>query len=181
MRAIIPNVQSILALARTLHLTIIHTREGHLPDLSDCPPAKLERSRNAHAEIGSNGPLGKLLIRGEYGHDFIDELRPRPNEEIIDKPGFSAFHATPLPSILRDRHITHLLLTGVTTEVCVHSTLREAVDRGFHCLTFADATATFDPDLHDAALKMIASEGGIFGHVAATSAFLNATHAAAHP
>ncbi len=172
MRAIIPNVQRILARARSLNMLIIHTREGHLPDLSDCPPAKLERSKNANAEIGSAGPLGRLLIRGEYGHDFIDELQPLKTETVLDKPGFGAFHATNLSSLLRDKRITHLIVTGVTTEVCVHSTLREAVDRGYDCLTIADATATFDLQLHEAALKMIDSEGGIFGHIATTAAVL---------
>ena len=175
MRAIIPNVHKLLTHARKRNMLIIHTREGHLPDLSDCPPAKLERSKNANAEIGSPGPLGRLLIRGEFGHDFIDELQPLPNEPILDKPGFGAFHATNLSSLLRDKRTTHLILTGVTTEVCVHSTLREAVDRGYHCLTLADATATFDPALHEAALKMIDSEGGIFGHIASTNAVLESS------
>ena len=144
---------------------IVHTREGHVPDLSDCPPYKLARSRNAGAEIGSPGPLGRLLVRGEPGHDFIDELRPAAGEIVIDKPGYSAFAHTDLDHRLRVRGIDTLLLTGITTEVCVSSTLRDAVDRGYRCITVADACASGFPDLHDAALRMIAVEGGIFGTV----------------
>jgi nicotinamidase-related amidase len=173
-RAIVPNVAAILAAARALGLMIVHTREGHVPDLSDCPPAKLARSRNADAEIGSQGPMGRLLVRGEYGHDFIDELQPAPGESVIDKPGFGAFYATTLADQLKARAITHLLFTGVTSDVCVHTTLREAVDRGYRCLTFEDATATFDDEIHRIAMKMISVEGGIFGEVCSTRTFLSA-------
>ena len=147
---------------------IVHTREGHVPDLSDCPPYKLARSRAAGAQIGSSGPLGRLLIRGEAGHDFIDELRPAAGEIVIDKPGYSAFAHTDLDHRLRVRDIDTLLLSGITTEVCVSSTLRDAVDRGYRCITVSDACASGFADLHDAALRMIAVEGGIFG-VAVTS------------
>ena len=174
MRRIVPNVAALLAHARGLGLPVIHTREGHLPDLSDCPPVKLARSRAANAEIGKPGPMGRLLVRGEYGHDFIDELTPIAGEIVIDKPGFCAFHSTPLGTILRNRGISHLLMTGVTTDVCVHSTLRSAVDRGFYCLTIEDATATFDEAIQNACLDMIAVEGGIFGQVATTKCVLAA-------
>lgn len=168
-RAIIPNVMKILELARKLGLMVVHTREGHVPDLSDCPPAKLARSRNADAEIGSQGPMGRLLVRGEYGHDFIDELQPVAGELVIDKPGFGAFYATPIGERLKERGITHLLLTGVTSDVCVHTTLREATDRGYRCLTFDDGTAAFDDEIHRVGMKMISVEGGIFGEVASTA------------
>jgi nicotinamidase-related amidase len=150
-------------------MLVVHTREGHRPDLSDCPPAKLERSRAAGAEIGSKGPLGRLLVRGEFGHDFIDELQPLPGEPVIDKPGYGAFHQTDLAQILQNRDIDHLVIGGVTTEVCVHSTLREAVDRGYRCVLASDACGSAHPHLHEAALQMVAVEGGLFGRVAAST------------
>lgn len=156
--------------ARRAGAAVLCTREGHRPDLSDCPPAKLERSRAAGAEIGSPGPLGRLLVRGEPGHDIIDELRPAPGETVIDKPGYGAFHGTDLGAALARLGVERLLLTGVTTEVCVHSTLREAVDRGYRCVLVADACASAYPDLHRAALAMVAVEGGIFGRVLDTEA-----------
>jgi biuret amidohydrolase len=168
MQAVVPQVQRLLAAARAAGLTIVHTREGHLPDLSDCPPAKLARSVAAGAPIGGHGPLGRLLVRGEQGHDFVDALRPRPGEEVIDKPGYSAFHLTRLGSLLKRLGVQRLILCGVTTEVCVHSTLREAVDRGFECLTVGDATAASQPELQAPALAMIGVEGGIFGRVCST-------------
>jgi nicotinamidase-related amidase len=158
-------VSRVLAAARAAGLTIVHTREGHLPDLSDCPPYKLARSRRAGAEIGSAGPMGRLLIRGERGHDFIDALQPRSGEVVIDKPGYSAFEHTVLAQVLTTRNIDTLILTGITTEVCVSSTLRAAVDRGYRCFTVADACASSDAQLHEAALRMIDVEGGIFGEV----------------
>ncbi len=164
----IPFIASLLALARKNKLLVVHTREGHRPDLTDCPPAKLARSRQADAEIGSVGPLGKLLIRGEYGHDIIDELKPTFGEPVIDKPGYGAFHQTDLAQILEAQHIKRLYICGVTTEVCVSSTLREAVDRGYECVLVGDACGSAYPDLHDAALKMAAVEGGIFGSVVDT-------------
>ena len=165
LQAAIAPIRRLLDAARAAGLMIVHTREGHVPDLSDCPPVKLARSRNAGAEIGSQGPLGRLLVRGQPGHDFIDELRPAVGEIVIDKPGYSAFVQTDLDHRLRVRDIDTLLLCGITTEVCVSSTLRDAVDRGYRCITIGDACASAFPDLHDAALRMIAVEGGIFGSV----------------
>ena len=165
LQAVIPAVHKLLDAARAAGLMIVHTLEGHVPDLSDCPPYKLARSRNAGAEIGSPGPLGRLLVRGEAGHDFIDELQPASGEVVIDKPGYSAFAHTDLDNRLRVRGIDTLLLSGITTEVCVSSTLRDAVDRGYRCITISDACASGFADLHDAALRMIAVEGGIFGTV----------------
>ena len=161
-------VSRLLDAARAAGLMIVHTREGHVPDLSDCPPYKRARSRNAGAEIGSAGPLGRLLVRGEPGHDFIDDLRPAAGEIVIDKPGYSAFAHTDLDHRLRVRGIDTLLLSGITTEVCVSSTLRDAVDRGYQCITIEDACASGSRDLHDAALRMIAVEGGIFGIVSSS-------------
>ncbi|HEX7812050.1 MAG TPA: isochorismatase family cysteine hydrolase [Burkholderiales bacterium] len=168
--AAIAPVRKVLAAARRAGIAIIHTREGHLPDLSDCPPYKLERSRNAGAEIGSKGPLGRLLVRGEAGHDFVDELKPVAGEIVIDKPGYSAFEHTTLQQALTTRDVETLLITGITTEVCVSSTLRSGADRGYRCITVGDACASGDPVLHNAALAMIGVEGGIFGEVATTAA-----------
>ena len=161
----IQAMRKLLGVARRLGMLVVHTREGHRPDLSDCPPAKLARSQAAGAEIGSAGPLGRLLVRGEFGHDFIDELQPLPGETVIDKPGYGAFHQTDLAQVLQNRGIDHLILGGVTTEVCVHSTLREAVDRGYCCVLAADACGSAYPHLHTAALQMVAVEGGVFGRV----------------
>ena len=168
LQSAIAPVRRLLDAARVAGMMIVHTREGHVPDLSDCPPYKLARSRNAGAEIGSPGPLGRLLIRGEPGHDFIDELQPAAGEIVIDKPGYSAFAHTDLDHRLRVRDIDTLLLSGITTEVCVSSTLRDAIDRGYRCITVSDACASGFPDLHDAALRMIAVEGGIFGTVSSS-------------
>ena len=170
MRAVIGQAQRLVQAARAAGVLVVHTREGHTPDLSDCTNAKLRRSVNAGAPIGSLGPMGRLLIRGEYGHDFVDELQPQPGEIIIDKPGYGAFHATRLGDVLATRGIEQLIICGVTTEVCVHSTLREAVDRGYECITVADATAASHPANQAPALAMIAVEGGIFGQVMDTSA-----------
>ncbi len=163
LRAAIDPIRRLLHAARACGMYVIHTREGHCADLSDCFPTKLARSENAGAPIGSSGPLGRLLVRGEYGHDFIDELRPIEGEAVVDKAGYSAFHSTILYALLRTRNITQLLITGITTEVCVSSTLRSAVDRGFACTTVRDACASAYPELHDAAMQMIGVEGGIFG------------------
>ena len=168
--ATIRPIGKLLSVGRVAGLLIVHTREGHLPDLSDCPPYKLERSRRANAEIGSKGPLGRLLVRGEVGHDFVDVLRPLEKEIVIDKPGYSAFSHTTLQQVLTKRGIETLIITGVTTEVCVSSTLRTAVDLGYRCITVSDACASGDPALHKAALAMIGVEGGIFGEVATTAA-----------
>ena len=167
--AAIGPIQKLLAVARPVGMLIVHTREGHVPDLSDCPPYKMERSRKAGAEIGSKGPLGRLLVRGEVGHDFVEALRPKVGEVVIDKPGYSAFPHTPLQQVLITRGIDTLLITGVTTEVCVSSTLRSAIDLGYRCITVSDACASGDSSLHKAALAMIGVEGGIFGEVATTA------------
>ncbi|MHB1145728.1 MAG: cysteine hydrolase family protein [Thiobacillus sp.] len=172
LRRPIPAIQRLLDAARRHGMLVVHTREGHRPDLADCPPAKLARSRAAGAEIGSAGPLGRLLVRGEFGHDFIDELQPLPDEPVVDKPGYGAFHQTDLAQILQNRGIRDLILAGVTTEVCVHSTLREAVDRGYRCVLAADACGSAHPHLHEAALQMVAVEGGVFGRVAASDSLI---------
>lgn len=168
LRRPIPSIRILLDHARRYGMLVVHTREGHRPDLSDCPPAKLARSRQAGAEIGSAGPLGRLLVRGEYGHDIIDELQPLFGEPVVDKPGYGAFHQTDLAQILQAHGIRRLYICGVTTEVCVHSTLREATDRGYECVLVADACGSAHPALHDAALRMVEVEGGIFGRVADT-------------
>ena len=170
--AAISPIGRVLAVARAAGLLIVHTREGHRSDLSDCPPYKLERSRRANAEIGSKGPLGRLLICGEVGHDFVDDLRPLAWEIVIDKPGYSAFSHTTLQQVLTRRGIETLIITGITTEVCVSSTLRTAVDLGYRCITVCDACASSDPALHTAALAMIGVEGGVFGEVATTAAVI---------
>ena len=167
--AAIRPIEKLLAVGRKAGLLIVHTREGHVPDLSDCPPYKLERSRRAGAEIGSNGPLGRLLVRGEAGHDFVEALRPLEQEIVIDKPGYSAFVHTGLQQMLTKRGIETLILTGVTTEVCVSSTLRTAIDLGYRCITVSDACASGNPALHKAALAMIGVEGGIFGEITTTA------------
>lgn len=173
LRRPIPCIRRLLDQARNSGMLVVHTREGHRPDLSDCPPAKLARSREAGAEIGSKGPLGRLLVRGEYGHDIIDELQALTGEPVVDKPGYGAFHQTDLAQILETRGVRRLYICGVTTEVCVHSTLREAVDRGFECVLVADACGSTHPALHEAALHMVAVEGGIFGRVAATQSVVS--------
>jgi biuret amidohydrolase len=170
MQAVVSTVRQLLQAARAAGLLVVHTREGHLPDLSDCSPAKLRRSAVAGAPIGGIGPMGRLLVRGEYGHDFVDALQPEPGEVVIDKPGYGAFHGTKLGDVLSARAVQQLILCGVTTEVCVHSTLREAVDRGYQCITVSDATAASQPEHQTPALAMIGVEGGIFGRVASTAA-----------
>lgn len=163
--SVISKIQALLDAARQAGLLVIHTREGHLSDLSDCHPAKLVRSELAGAPIGQKGPMGRLLIRGEYGHDIIDELKPLNREVVIDKPGYGAFYRTHLDTLLEQHGIRRLILCGLTTEVCVHSTLREAVDRGYQCITVGDASAASNPNLQQAALDIISVEGGIFGSV----------------
>lgn len=173
LRGTLPPVLSLIAAARAAGLRIVYTREGHRPDLSDCPPAKLARSRAAGAEIGSPGPLGRLLVRGEHGHDLVDELQPRAGEPVLDKPGYSAFHQTELDQILRGWGIATVILCGVTTEVCVHTTLRAAIDHGLNCITVGDACAASEPQLQAPALAMIGVEGGIFGAVANSAALVS--------
>jgi nicotinamidase-related amidase len=162
-KPIVQPAQRLLAAARRAGHLVVHTREGYAPDLSDCSPAKLLRSRNAGSEIGTEGPMGRLLIRGEYGHDIIDELRPIPGELVVDKASYGAFCGTNLERLLRGRGIDTLYFAGVTADVCVHTTLREAYDRWFHCYYVADAISCFDPDIRRACERMIAEEGGIWG------------------
>ncbi|MBX7268308.1 cysteine hydrolase [Micromonospora sp. Llam7] len=165
LRRTIAPLTALLAGARATGLTVVHTREGHLPDLSDCPPAKLSRGAPSK-RIGDPGPKGRILVRGEYGHDIVDELAPLPGEPVIDKPGKGAFYATGLDALLAGRRIRSLLVTGVTTEVCVHTTVREANDRGYECLVLADCVGSYFPEFQRVGLDMIAAQGGIFGWVA---------------
>lgn len=172
LRVAIEPVQRLLAAARSLGIRVMHTREGHRPDLSDLTPFKRQRTVGSGAAIGSMGPLGRLLVRGETGHGIIDEVAPWPAEDVIDKPGFGAFYATDLELLLRAGGITHLALAGVTTDICVHTTLREAIDRGFFCTTVGDACAAGEADVHAAMLKCIAGEGNILGQVRDTSGMI---------
>ncbi len=165
LRAAIAPIAAVLAAARARHMLVVHTREGHRPDLSDLHEAKYRRGGFGR-RIGDNGPMGRILVRGEAGHGIIPELAPIPGEPVIDKPGKGAFYATDLETILHKRGITQLVLAGVTTEVCVHTTMREANDRGFECLLLEDGTASYFPDFHKAALEMACAQGGIFGWVA---------------
>lgn len=157
--------QALLSAARRAGMLVVHTREGHRPDMSDLPDWKRIRAERSGAPIGKSGPMGRLLIRGEHGHDLIDELQPLDAELVIDKPGYSAFAHTDLELLLRNRGVSCLLLSGITTEVCVSSTLRAGIDLGFCCLTVSDACASPYPELHAAALQMIGVEGGIFGEL----------------
>ena len=177
LRAIIPRVQSLLHAARVAGITVIHTREGHRSDLADLNAAKQRRATRAGAPFGSRGPLGRLLVRGEPGHAIIAELAPLPGEPVIDKPGYGAFYQTDLELVLRRAGIKALAVCGVTTDVCVHSTVREAIDRGFECVTVGDACAAGDPAIHEAMLACIAGEGGILGQVASTEQVLTAWRA----
>ena len=167
-RAVKP-IGAVLAAARESGMLVIHTREGHLPDLSDAPPAKVERGAPS-LRIGDAGPMGRILIRGEAGHDIIAELYPLDSEIVIDKPGKGAFYATELGDVLEKYGIENLLVCGVTTEVCVNTTVREANDRGFRCLVPGDACASYFDEFHAVGLKMIAAQGGIFGSVTTTEA-----------
>ena len=174
---VVPVLAGVLAAARAAGLLVIHTREGHLPDLSDCPPAKLRRGKPS-ARIGDPGPNGRILIRGERGHDIIDELYPVDGEPVIDKPGKGAFYGTGFGDLLAAHGITRLVVTGVTTEVCVHTTVREANDRGYDCLVLSDCVGSYFPQFQRVGLEMIAAQGGIFGWTAPASAFLAALAAA---
>jgi nicotinamidase-related amidase len=171
-RTIEPN-RRLLAAARAAGMLVIHTREGHRADLSDLPPAKKRRGNHA-TTIGDSGPMGRILVRGESGHDIIPELYPSAGEPIIDKPGKGAFYATELESILRHRAITQLLVCGVTTEVCVNTTVREANDRGFDCLVVEDCVGSYFPEFQLMGLKMIVAQGGIFGWVGNSESIISA-------
>jgi nicotinamidase-related amidase len=164
LRKAVPPTKRVLEAARRAGMFVIHTREGHRPDLADLWPAKKARGRNK-TTIGDKGPMGRILVRGEYGHDIIDELKPKPGEPVIDKPGKGAFYATDLGEILKSRDIKQLIVCGVTTEVCVNTTVREANDRGYDCLVLEDCVASYFPEFQEYALKMIKAQGGIFGWV----------------
>lgn len=173
--AIVPTVARLLAGARAAGLPVLHTRECHRPDLSDCPPSK--RTRGAPAlRIGDAGPMGRILIAGEPGAEIVPALAPLPGETVIDKPGKGAFHATPLAERLATLGTRSLIVAGVTTEVCVQTTLREANDRGFECLLIEDATESYFPDFKAATLAMIRAQGAIVGWTATADAFLAALH-----
>jgi nicotinamidase-related amidase len=171
-QAIVPTLQKVVQGLREQGFQIIFTREGHRPDFADLTPMKRQRSANAGAAIGSMGPLGQFLVRGHQGWDLIPEMSPQDADILLDKPGNGAFYGTDLEQILTSRGIKHLILSGVTTDVCVHSTLREANDRGYECLLLSDCCAAGDPELHQAAIKMTLNEGGIFGAVSTSTDLL---------
>ena len=167
---IVPAVLELLTACRNASMMIVHTREAHRPDLSDCPPSKRLRGKPS-LRIGDRGPMGRILIAGEPGNDIVPALRPKDGELVLDKPGKGAFYATPLEERLRAAGITHLIVAGVTTEVCVQTTMREANDRGFECLLIEDATESYFPEFRQAALEMVRAQGAIVGWTATLAAF----------
>jgi nicotinamidase-related amidase len=170
---VVTPIAAVLEAVREFGMLVVHTREGHLPDLSDAPPAKIERGAPS-LRIGDPGPMGRILIRGEAGHDIIPALYPLDSEIVIDKPGKGAFYATKLDDVLHKYGIENLLVCGVTTEVCVNTTVREANDRGYRCVVLADGCASYFPEFHEMGLKMIKAQGGIFGWVSDSAAVLKA-------
>ncbi|MDF1484983.1 cysteine hydrolase [Ramlibacter sp. H39-3-26] len=173
LEAIVPAMQAVLAAWRQVGGAVVHTREAHQPDLSDCPPAKRNRG-NPSLRIGDVGPMGRILVAGEPGNQIIDALAPMPGERVIDKPGKGAFYATGLHEWLQARRITHLLLGGVTTEVCVQTSMREANDRGYECLLLEDCTESYFPAFKASTLEMVRAQGGIVGWTAPSAALLRA-------
>ena len=173
LRKAIAPTRKVLDAARKKGMLVVHTREGHRPDLSDLPLSKKLRGR-LKAGIGDPGPMGRILVRGEHGHDIVDALKPAPGEPVVDKPGKGAFYATDLDSLLHNRGIRQLVVCGVTTEVCVNTTVREANDRGYDCLVLEDCVGSYFPEFQAAALKMIKAQGGIFGWVSDSKRFLKA-------
>jgi len=171
LRKAIAPTRKVLDAARQRKMLVIHTREGHRPDLSDLPQSKKLRGK-LKAGIGDPGPMGRILVRGEYGHDIVDELKPAPGEPVVDKPGKGAFYATDLDSMLHNRGIRQLVVCGVTTEVCVNTSVREANDRGYDCLVLEDCVGSYFPAYQKAALDMIKAQGGIFGWVSDSKRFL---------
>jgi nicotinamidase-related amidase len=176
LRKTIAPTKAILDACRKLHMMVVHTREGHRADLADCPPSKMERG-HPKRKIGDPGAMGRLLVRGEKGHDIVPELYPKPGEPVIDKPGKGAFYATDLEPILRNAGIRSLIVCGVTTEVCVNTTVREANDRGFDCVVLEDCVGSYFPEFQRAALEMIKAQGGIFGWVSDSNRALKALNA----
>jgi len=177
---VVAPLSKLLGAARNARLTIVHTREGHRPDMTDVPRAKVERGAPAK-RIGDRGPMGRILIRGEAGHDIIPELAPLAGEPVLDKPGKGAFYQTDLDLMLRNRGIETLLVCGVTTEVCVHTTVREANDRGYRCVVVADCCGSYFPEFHEVGLRMISAQGGIFGWVAQSADVVRALPGSAGP
>ena len=171
--AAIGPCKALLAGARRAKMLVIHTREGHRPDMADAPKAKVERGAPS-MRIGAPGPMGRILIRGEPGHDIVPELYPQAGEPVVDKPGKGAFYATDLHAILQNRGIENLIVCGVTTEVCVHTTVREANDRGYRCIVPGDCCGSYIPEFHAVGLRMIKAQGGIFGWVSDSARILAA-------